>query len=831
MRLRHCGQSRHRPWGEALLVLANLAIGCGGQALVASRGSGARSGHSEESSSPDSSTTSIGSGSPTGSGHSGETVDSGGGVLLPAGDASAVVGAGCPFISYGPISELWSTAVSNVVFGSVALDRSGNEVIAGSAEGPVTVAGQTFPAPPNTGGRAGPFLLTLDAEGKPVSYRIFSGAGVVNAVATDSVGDIFIAGDVVPGGRPVNLGTAVQGPSFLAKLDATGALLWDVSLGGATSLATDAAGDVAIVGDGPIANQPAPTSTNPVMNPIIGEDPYQLVAVFSPDGNLRYARQFDALALFVSFDAAGNLFLSGTFDGTLDIGAPAVPIMASTRSSFVAMLNPTGAVQWARMSNGGAGLAATSGVAFLAGAAPGTVGPLSSTSAPFDLYVASVDGTGQATFERNLPAAGDSVEGVAADPNGGAVLAGWLDNYVDFGGGFLPPAQLFLAKVDGQGNPVFSAAFPSVSVGTAPSVHVTASGDVVVGGTFVGAPPATQFSMGVARFTQAAAGGTVAPNPMCIPSSRTTYSEVKYMTLDSANLYFATNAEVFAQPLAGGPATLLAATQDEVSSLAVGDGSVFWSNSGPSSFEPADFPPDIMNQGAVVSSPIAGGTPGTLALSQDAPGPMALDDAAVYWMAGNTTFGDAGPSAAQILSVPLGGGTVHTLLSGMGSPYAIAAGHGLVAFASQSGAGATISVLPREGGTPTMLATTERSVAGIALDATNVYWTEASSPATDISTSDGSVRFVPLAGGMPTTLASGQTGPGPILVVGSTLFWSTASFFDNFNSSNNAAIWSLPVAGGRPTAVVNNGAEISAFTVDAAHVAWADGSGTHVVNR
>ena len=71
----------------------------------------------------------------------------------------------------------------------------------------------------------------------------------------------------------------------------------------------------------------------------------------------------------------------------------------------------------------------------------------------------------------------------------------------------------------------------------------------------------------------------------------------------------------------------------------------------------------------------------------------------------------------------------------------------------------------------------------IAVDAANVYWTEAS----------GNVMQAPLGGGTPFTLASGQPGPTGIAVQGGSVYWLDLG---SASSSSDAAINTVPVGGG-----------------------------------
>jgi hypothetical protein len=285
-----------------------------------------------------------------------------------------------------------------------------------------------------------------------------------------------------------------------AALACTGAGLWSKREGDA---AAQSASAVANHGGGPVITGSLAGAADfggGVLTSAGGTDVF--VASYDYAGTFGWAKRFgDAGAqsgVDVVVDGLGNTLLLGDFAGTIDFGGGALTSAGMT-DVFVAKLDSAGAFVWAKrfgdaQAQNGRGIAVDAlGNVLITGSFSSKIdfggGALTSAGGT-DVFVAKLDKDGNHLWSKRFgDAAAQSGKAVAVDLAGNVLLTGDAAGVVDFGGGALTSAgatDVFLASLDKDGNHFWSKIFGNASAQTAGGVAVDAVGNVVITGNAAG---------------------------------------------------------------------------------------------------------------------------------------------------------------------------------------------------------------------------------------------------------------------------------------------------------------------------------------------------------
>jgi photosystem II stability/assembly factor-like uncharacterized protein len=241
------------------------------------------------------------------------------------------------------------------------------------------------------------------------------------------------------------------------------------------AVATDNRGDVYVAGQytGPLTFAAGKTM---VALPALG-DGSAFVAAYDAFGRLRWARPMGgpltARATGVAVDAAGNVYVTGDFQGTALIGRKTFTALGAS-DSFVAKLDSKGNFLWSHqfqeIREGYPGPWLIGGVS----------GDVVDGSPPYELPTAS--GPMGSSF-------GDTASGIAVDRRGNVYVTGTFNQKVDFGGQILigPNGNdntVYVTKLDSNGRCLWADIHgwwqgpfspPSIAVDTAGNVYSLAN--------------------------------------------------------------------------------------------------------------------------------------------------------------------------------------------------------------------------------------------------------------------------------------------------------------------------------------------------------------------
>jgi hypothetical protein len=441
-------------------------------------------------------------------------IDTAGDLLLTGSFGGSLDFGGGPLVSMDPAdifvakiesgaNHLWSkrfgdTSAQNSY--AIAADSTNNVLLSGSFEGSVDFGG----GPLASAGKSDVFIARLDSTGSHVFSKSFGDGDLQEsfAVAAGASGDAVITGSFQGntdfGGGVLSAGSLNV---FIAKYGSAGDHVFSKQSGiavdqHADSITADSSDNACVLGsfDGILNFTGTPLASKGNID--------IFVASLDGSGNALWAKGFGDLGFQAGTgivrDSMGDLLLTGAFANSIDFGGGPLPGTGLT-DIFLAKLDIDGAHVFSK-SFGDALEQRAEGIAVdaadnmaITGFFTGTVnfgGNLLINGGGADIFVAKFDPIGGHLFSKQFgdpsPQRGASI---AMDSSGALFVTGSLAGSADFGGGAISSAggtDIFVVKLDGAGNHVYSKRFGDDSDQFGDSIAVDGSGNAFVTGRFAG---------------------------------------------------------------------------------------------------------------------------------------------------------------------------------------------------------------------------------------------------------------------------------------------------------------------------------------------------------
>ncbi len=374
------------------------------------------------------------------------------------------------------------------------------------------------------------------------SFGAASNNDVAYSIAVDGSGNVYTTGsfsgtvDFDPGAGTYTLASFATGDIFVSKLDAAGAFVWAVKLGGAgagsgNGITTDAAGNVYITGTFIGMADFDPGVGTYSLNSFGGNDVF--VCKLNSSSAFIWARQLggpsEDISHAIAVDGSGNVYTTGTFQGGGDYDPGFGTFILNPTGNadcFVSKLSSSGAFVWAKQletSNTGVGNAiavdATGNVfttGYFSGSGDFDPGPGVFPLIPagsLDLFVWKLNSSGALVWAKMIGGTYlDYGTGIALDATGNIYTTGTFQNICDFDPGpgtFTLSApggvtgDAFVCKLNSAGAFVWAKQLGGSSDDNGYSIALDVTGNVYTSGSFNGTG---DFDPGVAVVNLTSAG-------------------------------------------------------------------------------------------------------------------------------------------------------------------------------------------------------------------------------------------------------------------------------------------------------------------------------------
>ena len=348
-------------------------------------------------------------------------------------------------------------------------------------------------------------------------------------IATDSGGNVYVigkySGSVTIGSTTLTTVSVGSYDAFVAKYDTSGTVQWAKSIGGMSSeyghgIATDNGGNVYVIGEyqGTATFAPGTTLTSASGT----RDAF--VAKYDTSGTVQWAKSIGGTSTDtgygISTDSSGNVYVIGTYVGTLTIGSTTLD-GTGNGDVFVAKYDTSGTDQWARSIGGtgpdyGYGIATdSSGNVFVTGRYRGgtiTFAPDTTltNAGPYtdDAFVAKYDTSGTVQWARGFGGGDyDNGYGIATDSSGNVYVTGGFTGSVTIGPGTTLTGSeffenAFVAKYDTSGTVQWATSIDGTGSDNGYGIATDSGGNVYVVGDY------TNGSITIGSTTLTSAGTT-----------------------------------------------------------------------------------------------------------------------------------------------------------------------------------------------------------------------------------------------------------------------------------------------------------------------------------
>ncbi len=346
---------------------------------------------------------------------------------------------------------------------AIAVDGSGNVYVAGGST-------KTWGSPvrPYTGSDDA-FVARLDGATGVLVWNTFLGGGTsideARGIAVDGSGNIYVAGrSNDTWGSPVRLHSWPGNmDAFVARLNGSGALVWNTFLGGNCAATSDRGNGIAVDGSGNVyvAGTSSDTWGSPVQAHDGGGPSDAFAARLDSSGNLIWNTFMggtdEDVGNGIAVDGGGNVYVAGTSkDGW---GSP-VQGHQGNQDAFAARLNSSGGLIWNTFL-GGSGNDVGNGIAvdssdnvYIAGTSSDTWGSPVRSYQGNDAFAARLNSSGGLIWNTFLGGLDwDGGAAIAVDGSGNIYVAGHSgDTWGSPVRAYTASTDAFAAGLDSSGN-------------------------------------------------------------------------------------------------------------------------------------------------------------------------------------------------------------------------------------------------------------------------------------------------------------------------------------------------------------------------------------------